>query len=88
FSGSAVIVDGKDVMPEIRQVRANIREFSEKIHEGEIRGATGKAFRHAVIIGIGGSYLGTEFVAHALHGVSDKNIELHFLSNVDIHNFG
>jgi glucose-6-phosphate isomerase len=45
-------------------------------------------FRHVVVIGIGGSYLGTEFVASALSFLADKNIEIMFLSNVDIHNFG
>jgi glucose-6-phosphate isomerase len=41
-----------------------------------------------VVIGIGGSYLGTEFVAAALKHLADKKIRIYFLSNVDIHNFG
>lgn len=88
FSKDSVFLDGKDVMKEIRRVRDDIREFSERIHEGKITGSTGKPFQHAVVIGIGGSYLGTEFVSQALYAFSDKNIKIHFLSNVDIHDFG
>ena len=88
FSDNPVFVDGKDVMPEIRKVRDDIRDFASKVHEGKITGSTGKPFRHVVVIGIGGSYLGTEFVAQALDPPADKNIEIMFLSNVDIHNFG
>lgn len=88
FSDNPVFVDGKDVMPEIRKVRDDIREFASKVHEGKITGSTGKPFRHVVVIGIGGSYLGTEFVVQALDPLADKNIEITFLSNVDIHNFG
>ena len=88
FSDNPVLVDGKDVMPEIRNVRDDVKVFASKVHEGQITGSTGKPFRHVVVIGIGGSYLGTEFVAQALHPFADKNIEIMFLSNVDIHNFG
>ena len=88
FSGESVLVDGKDVMPDIRAVRNEIRDFSGKIHAGKITGSTGKPFKHAVVIGIGGSYLGTEFVSEALHAFSDRGIELCYLANVDIHNFG
>ena len=88
FSGHPVVVDGKDVMPEIRNVRNEIRQFVSQIHNENITGSTGKPFRQVVVIGIGGSYLGTEFVANALNFLADKKIEIMFLSNVDIHNFG
>jgi len=88
FSNDPVLVDGKDVMPSIRKVRDDIKTFVSTIHEGKATGSTGKPFNTVVVIGIGGSYLGTEFVANALHFLADKNIELMFLSNVDIHNFG
>jgi len=88
FSGNPLLVDGTDVMPDIRRVRKEIEAFSKKIHSGRITGAAGKPFADVVVIGIGGSYLGTEFVAQALYAVADKGIRLHFLSNVDIHNFG
>ncbi len=88
FSDDPVLVDGKDVMPSIRKVRNDIKTFVSTIHEGTIVGSTGKPFNTVVIIGIGGSYLGTEFVANALHALADKNMKMMFLSNVDIHNFG
>jgi len=88
FSNDPVLVDGKDVMPSIRKVRDDIKRFVSAIHNGKTVGSTGKPFNTVVVIGIGGSYLGTEFVANALHFLADKNIEMMFLSNVDIHNFG
>ncbi len=88
FSHDPVLVDGKDIMPSIRQVRNDIKTFVSAIHEGKIVGSTGKPFNTLVVIGIGGSYLGTEFVANALHFLADKNMKIMFLSNVDIHNFG
>ncbi|MBS3808712.1 MAG: glucose-6-phosphate isomerase [Desulfobacterales bacterium] len=88
FSGRPVYVGGENIMPEIRRVREEVREFAAQIHSGELTGSTGKPFKHVVIIGIGGSYLGTEFVASALAQIADKGIHLHFLSNVDIDCFG
>jgi glucose-6-phosphate isomerase len=88
FSDGPVVVDGQDVKADLKRVRGQIRTFSEKIHRGEITGSTGRVFRHVVVVGIGGSYLGTEFVAGALAALADKGIGLEFLANVDIHNFG
>jgi glucose-6-phosphate isomerase len=88
FDDDAVVVDGADIMPAIRRVRDDVRAFAHRIHSGDITGSTGKRFRHVVVIGIGGSYLGTEFVATALAAYADKDIQLHFLANVDIHNLG
>ena len=88
FSGDSVFIDGKDIMPEIIKTREDIREFASEVHNGKITGSTGKPFKHIVVIGIGGSYLGTEFVSCALEAFADKDIKTHFLSNIDIHNFG
>ena len=88
FSDRRVIVDGADVMPDIRSVREKIRRFSESVRGGHTRGSTGKPFRHVVVVGIGGSYLGTEFVSTALSARADGRVTLHYLSNVDIDNFG
>jgi len=88
FSDNPVFVDGKDIMPEIKTVRKNIKKFALQIHKKEITGSTGKPFKHIVVVGIGGSYLGTEFVSTALQVYANKNIHIHYLSNVDIHNFG
>ena len=87
YAGTPVRVDGIDVVPEIETVRDKIRRFSEAVHRGKITGSTGKTFRHVVVVGIGGSYLGTEFVATALEAFADRQLTLSFLANVDIHNF-
>ncbi len=88
FSGQALMVDGTDVVRRLEQVRDQFRRFSADVRSGRITGSTGRAFQDVVVIGIGGSHLGTEFVATALAPFSDGKIRLHFLSNVDIHNFG
>lgn len=88
FSRKQLMVDDEDVMPEIKRVLTEIEAFTSAVHSGELTGTTGKAFKHVVVVGIGGSYLGTEFIARALEVYADKGITLHFLANVDIHNFG
>ncbi len=87
FSDDPVLNNGKDVMTDIIRIRNEIRQFSDDVHSGKITGGNGEMFTDVVVIGIGGSYLGTEFVATALHCFADKKIKLHFLSNVDIDNF-
>lgn len=86
-SDQPVLVDGQDVIPEIRAVREKIKRFSENVHSGQITGSTGKPFEHIVVIGIGGSYLGTEFVSRSLASMAIQDMSIHFVSNVDIHNF-
>ena len=88
FSNESVLIDGKNVMHDIIRVRDEIKAFSSKVLGGEIKGSTGKPFEHIVVIGIGGSYLGPEFVSSALSVYAAENIKIHYLANVDIHNFG
>ena len=88
FSKEPIVVGGNDIMPDIRRIRDEIREFSGDVLAGRITAPDGSRFTDAVVIGIGGSYLGTEFVATALACQADTGIRLHFLSNVDIDNFG
>lgn len=88
LSPDPVFVDGIDVKPELAAVNRRIARFADDIHTGRLTGSTGRTFRHAVVIGIGGSYLGTQFIANALRHRADRGIQLHFLSNVDPHNFG
>lgn len=61
-----VIVDGKNVVPEVHEVLDKIKDFTEKVRSGEWKGATGKPLKDVVAIGIGGSYLGPEFIDVAL----------------------
>ena len=58
FSGEPVFSDGKDVMPEVKKVLEQMKNFCDRIHSGEWKGYTGKKIRYFVNIGIGGSDLG------------------------------
>jgi glucose-6-phosphate isomerase len=80
--GSSVLVDGKDVMPEVHAVLAQMRQFSEAVREGKWRGYTGQPIRDVVNIGIGGSDLGPVMVTHALRPYH-SSLRLHFVSNID-----
>ena len=83
MSGSPVIVDGEDVMPEVASVRAKVAEFARGIRDGSLAGAKGQALTDVVNIGIGGSDLGPAMVARALAPFGHPRIRTHFVSNVD-----
>jgi len=78
-----VIVDGKDVMPDLHDVLEQMKMFSESIISGSWKGYTGKPITDIVNIGIGGSDLGPLMVTEALKHYQKENIKLHFVSNVD-----
>ncbi len=82
-SNTPVIVDGKDVMPDVNAVLDQMKDFSEKVISGEWKGYTGKGITDIVNIGIGGSDLGPLMVTEALKPYKKENINLHFVSNVD-----
>lgn len=77
-----VLVDGKDVMLDVRKVRAACFAFAEAIRSGTIKGAGGARFTDVVNIGIGGSDLGPAMAVQALRPYHDGP-RLHFVSNVD-----
>jgi glucose-6-phosphate isomerase len=81
-SNRPVMVDGKDVMPEVNAVLANIKTFCESVISGEWKGYTGKAIQHVVNIGIGGSDLGPVMITEALRPFKN-HLQMHFVSNVD-----
>lgn len=81
-SNRPVMVDGKNVMPEINTVLEKMRIFCQKIRSGEWLGFTGKKIRHIVNIGIGGSDLGPVMICEALKHYADGP-EVRFVSNVD-----
>jgi glucose-6-phosphate isomerase len=83
LSGKPVLVDGKDVMPDVIAVREAFLAFAEKIRSGEIRGSTGQTFTDVVNIGIGGSDLGPAMAARALSPFCEGGPRAHFVSNVD-----
>ena len=83
FSDEAVVLDGEDVMPEIKNVLSQMKNFCEKVHNGSWKGYTGKQIKSIVNIGIGGSDLGPVMVTEALKPYWIKGIETWFVSNVD-----
>jgi glucose-6-phosphate isomerase len=88
YQGSEpILVDGKDVMPEVRQVLEQMASFSQAVRTGEWRGHTGKSIKNVVNIGIGGSDLGPVMVTQALKEYSDRNLNLQFVSNIDANHF-
>ena len=88
FTQDHIFLNDMDVIFEIKKVNTQIKDFSKKIHNKTLKGTTEKFFTDAVVIGIGGSYLGCEFVYTALKHSIEPLIQLHFLPNVDIDNFG
>ncbi|EEZ9002383.1 TPA: glucose-6-phosphate isomerase [Escherichia coli] len=81
-SNTPILVDGKDVMPEVNAVLEKMQTFSEAIISGEWKGYTGKAITDVVNIGIGGSDLGPYMVTEALRPYKN-HLNMHFVSNVD-----
>ena len=80
-----VLVDGKNVIPDIQAVLDQMRRFSEKIHSGEWKGFTGKPITDIVNIGIGGSDVGPRMVCQAMRPFHIKELNVHFVANVDGH---
>jgi glucose-6-phosphate isomerase len=78
-----VLVDGKDVMPEVNAVLAKMRDFTERLRDGRWKGFTGKQITDVVNIGIGGSDLGPVMVTEALKPYWQNNLNAHFVSNID-----
>ncbi|KAF1793119.1 Phosphoglucose isomerase, C-terminal [Phytophthora cactorum] len=83
-----ILVDGHDVVPDVHEVLDAIRAFSTNVRDGKFVGATGKKLKNVISIGIGGSYLGPEFVFEALRHESvakaaAEGRNLRFLANVD-----
>ena len=82
-SNTPVIVDGKDVMPDVNTVLAKMEKFSNALLSGEWKGYTGKRISDIVNIGIGGSDLGPLMVTEALKPYWQEGINIHYVSNVD-----
>lgn len=78
-----VLVDGKDVMPDVNRVLAQMRDFTGRVRSGEWKGYTGKPITDIVNIGIGGSDLGPFMACVALKPYSRPGLRAHFVSNVD-----
>jgi len=81
-SNRPIMVDGKDVMPDVNRVLEQMRGFTEAVRSGTWKGNTGKPITDIVNIGIGGSDLGPVMVTEALTPFGRDKLHMHFVSNV------
>jgi glucose-6-phosphate isomerase len=81
--GTSIMVDGKNVVPDVHAVLDAMGEFSNRVRSGAWKGHTGKRIRNVVNIGIGGSDLGPVMAYEALKHYSDRSMSFRFVSNVD-----
>jgi glucose-6-phosphate isomerase len=81
--GTSIVVDGKNVVPEVHAVLDAMADFSNRVRSGVWKGHTGKRIRNVVNIGIGGSDLGPVMAYEALKHYSDRAMTFRFVSNVD-----
>jgi glucose-6-phosphate isomerase len=81
-SDAPVVVDGRNVMPEITDLQKRMAAFADDVREGRWLGATGKPIKDVVNIGIGGSDLGPRMAAGALRRFAG-NLHVHFVANAD-----
>jgi glucose-6-phosphate isomerase len=85
--GASIIVDGKNVVPEVHTVLDKMAAFARRIRSGQWKGHTGKRIRNVINIGIGGSDLGPVMAYEALKHYSDRSMTFRFVSNVDATDF-
>jgi glucose-6-phosphate isomerase len=78
-----ILIDGQDVMPEVKAALAKMKAFADQITGGKWKGYTGKPIKNIVNIGIGGSDLGPVMVTEALKPYATFGIHPYFVSNVD-----
>lgn len=81
--GASILVDGKNVVPEVHAVLDRMADFCDRVRGGQWRGHTGRRIRNVVNIGIGGSDLGPVMAYEALKHYSDRSLTFRFVSNVD-----
>jgi glucose-6-phosphate isomerase len=81
--GASVIVDGRDVVPEVYAVLGKMAEFADRVRSGQWKGHGGKPIRNVVNIGIGGSDLGPVMAYEALKYYSNRAMTFRFVSNID-----
>ncbi len=82
-SNCPILVNGKDVMPEINEVLMKMKNFSDAVRNGEWRGHTGLPIKNIINIGIGGSDLGPAMAYEALKPYSKRELNVKFVSNID-----
>ncbi|MEO8345451.1 MAG: glucose-6-phosphate isomerase [Betaproteobacteria bacterium] len=81
--GASIVVDGKNVVPDVHAVLDRMSEFADRVRSGAWQGHTGKRIRNVVNVGIGGSDLGPVMAYEALRHYSDRTMTFRFVSNID-----
>jgi glucose-6-phosphate isomerase len=81
--GDSIVLDGKNVVPEVHSVLDRMADFSNRVRGGEWKGHTGKRIRNVINVGIGGSDLGPVMAYEALKHFSDRAMTFRFISNID-----
>jgi glucose-6-phosphate isomerase len=80
---TAILVDGKDVVPDVHAVLGRMANFADLVRSGAWQGHTGRRIRNIMNIGIGGSDLGPVMAYEVLKRYSDRAMTFRFVSNVD-----
>jgi len=83
LGSESVMVDGVDILPEIKQERERVKQLAEKIRTRQWRGVNNQAITDVVNLGIGGSHLGPLMVTEALRPYTLHDLNVHFVSNID-----
>ena len=83
FGDRDIMVDGENIMPEVRDTVRRMEEFCWKIRRNQWRGYSNKTFTDVVSIGIGGSFLGPKLASSALKPYWDSRLSIHYLANID-----
>jgi len=81
--GARILVDGKNVLPDVLAVLDKMEDFSKRVRSGAWKGHTGKRIKNVINIGIGGSDLGPVMAHEALKHYSLRNLTFRFVSNID-----
>jgi len=81
--GASIVLDGKNVVPDVHAVLDRMAAFSERVRSGAWTGHTGKRITNIINIGIGGSDLGPVMAYEALRHYARRDLTFRFVSNVD-----
>ena len=79
---NAALAPTNELRADIEETNARIKKFAADVHSGKIKTAGGEKFQHILLIGIGGSALGPQFISDAL-GSADDPMSIYFLDNTD-----
>lgn len=82
-ANKAITVDGDNVIEDVQKALNHVKAFTDKVRYGEWLGYSGQCITDVVSIGVGGSNLGPEMVTEALSEYGSKDIQMHYVSNVD-----